>query len=477
MTLTNRLTLFFLVSEACLLIVVSVAVYVLTRTHLLQQLNDRGSSTLDTLMAATEIEADGLEWEPKDRRMLFRGDVPPIWGVYDHSGGRIDGYSDDILSLNQYATNLPDAEQSRVNITWSGEHWRILRRKLSHDRVIGPRSDRYHELIFVTAWSVAPVHRILAWLAWSLAGVSLILWWASAFGSRWVCRRALRPVRRMAEAAKRITSDNLGDRLPISKRRDELGELAIAFNDLLARVETSFERQRRFTGEASHQLRTPLTAMLGQMEVALRRERDSEEYRRVLRSAMNQAGRLQGIVEMLLFLARADAESRMPRLKVIDLNEWLLEHLSEMWGTHPRFANLNTQLASEPVRVSVQPALLGQALFNLVENAFKYSSPDTTVRIRLIRATNALIVVEDRGIGIRAEEIPHVFESFFRSEDVRKRGIPGAGLGLAVTERIVKAFGGSLELWSEAGQGSRFSITLPLEESLQSLESDESGCR
>jgi heavy metal sensor kinase len=305
-----------------------------------------------------------------------------------------------------------------------------------------------------------PIHRDLRQLALTLGGVSLGVWFIAALLGRRFVRRALSPVRDMAEATKAITADDLAVRLPVPTPPDELRDLAVAFNETLARVQDSFERQQRFTGEASHQLRTPLTAMLGQMEVALRHNRDAGEYRRVLESSFEQAGRLRGLIETLLFLARADAEAALPDLEDLNLSRWLPKHLTETWANHPRFRDIRIEVRSEVAIVRAQPALLGQALDNLVDNALKYSGANSTIEVHLTAgAGEATIEVIDRGPGIAAVDLPHVFEPFFRSADARQRGIPGVGLGLAVTARIVAAFGGRVSATSDT-TGSTFTIRL-----------------
>lgn len=468
MTLTNRLTLFFLAALAVVLTAFSGTMYTLARTHLFRQLNERATATLDTLVAAAEVEADGLEWEPKDRRMMLRGDgQQPLWAVYDETGQPLDGSPDHVQQLDNHAAPGPDMQQSRVNVTWGGDHWRVVRRTLRHPTPEAVRSvetrKRYRTLVFVTAWPAAPVHDTLRTLAWSLGGVSVVLWLAAGLCGRWACRRALLPVSRMTESAKRITSEGMGERLPVPVARDELHDLAVAFNNLLSRLQDSFERQRRFTGEASHQLRTPLTAILGQMEVALRRDRDPDEYRRVLTSAVTQAKRLRGIVEMLLFLARADAEARMPHLEQVDLSGWLPEHLAGTWSTHPRFADLSFESpGGTPVLADAQPALLGQAIDNLLDNAFKYSAAGSRVVVRSYTQDGvAVIRVEDSGRGLAAEDRYRVFDPFYRSADVKKSNISGVGLGLAVTARIVTAFRGTVTAESRGEGGSCFAILLP----------------
>jgi signal transduction histidine kinase len=201
--------------------------------------------------------------------------------------------------------------------------------------------------------------------------------------------------------------------------------------------------------------------MLGQVEVALRRERPSEEYRHVLAVVRTQAEHLRGIVEALLFLARADAEAEVTADEV-DLAEWLPEHVAQ-WAHHPRAADVELRVTTPgPVAVRAQPLLLGQLLDNLLDNALKYGQPDTPVTVTVGREEGGVTVsVEDQGRGIAAEELGRVFEPFYRSADARRIGQAGSGLGLAVARRIATAFGGGLTAESEAGRGSRFVLRLP----------------
>ncbi len=292
MTLTNRLTLFYLVTLAVVLAAFAGSAYGLMRTILFRQLSERSTAMLDTLVAAAEIEPDGIDWEPEKRKLLFSGESErQNWAVFDGSGKRVDGANDAEHPLKAFAVPEADLEQSRFDVTWSGQPWWVIRRTIHHPRPETIRSHRrpgkvrYRTLVFVAAWPVAPLHQTLGTLLWCVAEVRRLVWLAAAGAGRWLSRRALAPVTRMAQAVRGITVHDLGERLPLPHPHDELHELAASFNGLLTRLQESFERQRQFTGEASHQLRTPLSVMLGQIEVALRRERDSEAYRQVLGTA------------------------------------------------------------------------------------------------------------------------------------------------------------------------------------------------
>ncbi len=316
-------------------------------------------------------------------------------------------------------------------------------------------------LVLATVASLDPLEAGQRNVALVLVALSLVVWLLAALVGWRLCKRALLPVTRMAKAAGSMSMADGTARLPIPGTRDELDLLAGSFNGLLDRLHQEFERQKRFTGDASHQLRTPLAALLGQLEVARRRERSVEEYQRVLDEVHGEALRLRQIVESLLFMARAESEAGMPELEPVEMVLWVRERLSCRRRGGERAGDLVERLTTEaPVFVQVQPQLLGQALENLLDNACKYSDAGTPINVELGReGAYVTLAVEDQGVGIDREDLVHVFEPFYRSVKSRRR--PGVGLGLAVVERIATVFGGSVRAESEPGRGSRFVIRLP----------------
>lgn len=459
MTLTTRLTLFFLSALGLVLTAFSITLYLLAHHHLHRQLHDRAAATLATLMARAEIDPEGVEWELKSTR---RESEYHHGAVFQTDGERLEGDAE----LECYR-DQSISEKRGLAAEIDGRGWHVVRQMIAHPnpetlpQTLEP--NRYRSLTFVVAYPTAPVDATLRTLASSLAGSSLLVWLAAAFAARWVCRRALRPVTAMAGAARKFSPNQLVERLPLPAAKDELHDLAGAFNDLLTRQQNAFERQKRFTGEASHQLRTPLTAMLGQLEVALRRDRDPGEYRSALTTAKTQALRLQEIVESLLFLARADAEAHRPELQCIDLRTWLGEYLHDTWGAHVRWPDIRLHLpTSADIVIKIHPVLFGQALGNLLENALKFSPPGSDVDVRVeSHAGTISLAVSDQGCGISAADQPHIFKPFFRAASARTSGTTGVGLGLAITAHIVETMGGKLIWHSLTGSGSRFQIEFP----------------
>jgi heavy metal sensor kinase len=473
-TLTTRLSLFFLAMLAVVLAGYSVALYLLARTHLYRQTEDRLQAVLNTLAAAAEVGPGGVEWERSERPPGLGLDTPGeelVWLVQNERGrvleqSRPTARADFLVGV---AERLGREQHTADEVEGRGESWQVGQRWLrstgdapSPTRPAPGQESRHRALAITVAISLEPVRGTLWLLAAALTGVSLAVWLLALAAARTVCRRALRPVSRMAASTRAMDAADLGRRLPAVATGDELEELSRAFNGLLDRVQESFERQRRFTGDASHQLRTPLTALLGQVEVALRRERTPEEYRQVLATVQRQAVHLGRIVEALLFLARAAAEARLPDLVPISLEAWLVEHL-RTWSEHPRAADLRLERApAPPARVEVQPALLGELVNILIANACKYSVPGSPIALRLAHADGLVrLSVEDQGCGIAAEDLPHLGQPFFRSAEARRRGIAGVGLGLAIARRLAEAFGGTLAIASREGVGSQFTVSLP----------------
>ena len=313
----------------------------------------------------------------------------------------------------------------------------------------------------LAAWaSLEPVESEIRSLAATLPLLSLVLWALAAGIGRHFGRRALAPLTVMAESARTMPFDDC--RLPSPGTRDELEDFARSFNGLLDRLHVALERQKQFTGQASHQLRTPLAALIAAIEVARRRPRTVEEHERVLDRLHDDAVRLWRVVEALLFLARAEAEAGLPDLERLDLAAWAAEQL-RAWNGHERAADLRFEGSDkDPLWTQAHRPLLGQLLDNLIENACKYSGPDTPIIVRVWREPDVVaLAVEDRGCGISPEDLPHVFEPFYRADSARQLGHAGVGLGLAVARRIATTHGGTITANSTPGSGCRFVVRLP----------------
>ena len=475
MTLTTRVSTYFLVVLAGVLAAFSATLLLMSRSYLYRHADDQLQSTLSILVAAVEVGEDGVEWEPQERELLREGKAGAshiVWMVADDQGRRLDENQVDTAQriLDEWAVDFAMAEDSHAVVAADGRHWRLARRVVRSPaatvspaaRPAAPEEAKPAAVILTAGISLEPSQATLRTLAASVGSLSIGFWLLAAATGRAVCRRALAPLAGMAAAARSIRAAELQRRLPAPASGDELENLGQAFNGLLDRLQESFQRQQRFTGDASHQLRTPLTIMLGQVEVALRRDRTPEEYRRALENVAVQSARLRQIIEMLLFLSRADSEARLPHLETLDLREWLKGHLQQ-WSAHSRRGDVHLEIeADRPLRIQAHPPLLGQLIDNLLDNACKYSEPGTRVTVRAQEtAQGCRLSIEDAGCGIPAEETSHIFKPFYRTPDARQNGHEGVGLGLAVAQRIAGAFGGSISVTSQVAHGSRFTVELP----------------
>ena len=469
MSLVTRVSIAFLIALALALGGFSISLYYLGGLRLRLALDQDLEATLDGF-------PDCVRSEDQPDRVT--------WAIYDEGGRRVEGRPRAGRPMILDGRDLgPLAVDVATTVEGSdGIRWRVLARKIGGGPHRGPHeakgkerhphqpadierkdstADRERPGRVLAAWSsLAPVEADLRWLAAILPLISLGLWALAAVIGRHFARRALVPLMLMAESARTMPFEDC--RLPSPGTRDELEDFAQSFNGLLERLGVTLERQRQFTGQASHQLRTPLAAVIAAIEVARRRPRTVEEHERVLNRLHDDANRLWKIIEALLFLARADAEATLPHMERLDLAAWATDHLRN-WSNHERASDLGFERCGEdpPWAVAHRP-LLGQLLDNLLENACKYSDSGSPIVVRTWSERDAVeLSVEDRGQGIPGGDLSRVFEPFYRAESARRLGRAGVGLGLAVARRISEAHGGTITAASEPGQGSRFLLKLP----------------
>lgn len=300
---------------------------------------------------------------------------------------------------------------------------------------------------------------------WSL-GVTIASVGAGALalslaGGWWLVGRALSPIDRISHTARAMVEGDFEARIPIDRVENELGQLARALNAAFDQVYASLERQRRFTADASHELRTPLATVSTEVQWALGRPRDLDEYRRSFEACGRAAERMQSVVERLLALARTDAGAGEHPADEVRLDEVVRDAARDV-ASLARAQGIVVHVEAPPTTVRGDRERLLEAVTNLITNAVQYNREAGDVRVRLTRAGEAIaLVVEDTGVGIDAGDVTRIFEPFFRADEARSRDVGGAGLGLAVTRAIVERHGGRIRCESAPGTGTTFTITLP----------------
>jgi heavy metal sensor kinase len=284
----------------------------------------------------------------------------------------------------------------------------------------------------------------------------------AGIGGYWLTRRNLTPLASMAEQARRITHSNLETRLDAGDAAEELATLSTSFNELLSRLDQSFDHMRRFVADASHELRTPISIIRGEADVALSHDRSAVEYKQALALVLDESRRLSRLVDDLLNLARADAGRVKLRFEEFYLNDLLTECCR---SAHTLASSRGVTIecpSHDDVAFHGDEELVRRMVMNLIDNAIRYTPAGGRVTATLeSRGGDVAIRIADTGTGIAPEVAPHVFERFYRGDKARSRQDGGFGLGLAIVKWIAESHQGAVELASTPGAGSTFTVTLP----------------
>ena len=302
---------------------------------------------------------------------------------------------------------------------------------------------------------------------------------AAAFGGFYTAKKAFDPIDRIVRTAQSISAKHLDKRLDIGKVDDEVTRLSKTLNDMFDRIEEAFKLQKQFTADASHELKTPLTILLGEMEVALQNPRTTEDYQNILTSAVEEIKRITNIVDDLLTIARLESGQLRFQKSPIRVDELLLDAISKTSGYASQHSVSisyevldNSAHDSEEVFVEGDRDKLLSVFINLLDNAVKYSRRDSTIKV--VQTTEekfAQLQIIDKGIGISSENLPYVFDRFYRGDKSRSADNDqvesptrrrGSGLGLSISKFLIEAHGGSVTLESAEGKGTTVVVRLPV---------------
>lgn len=277
-----------------------------------------------------------------------------------------------------------------------------------------------------------------------------------------MARKALRPVDHIRRAAVKISSSNLDEKIDIAGRKDELSRLAETFNAMIKRLKDSFQRINQFSIDVSHELKTPLTILKGETEVALRKEREKRDYQILLMSNLEEIDRMSCIIDDLLLLSKADTREIKLNVEEVALRDLVIDVCMDMKVVADKKSVSIETSELEDIRLKGDELKLRRMLLNIVENGIKYSHVGGKVSVSsYLNNGYAKIDVKDNGIGISEEDIKYIFDRFYRADRSRKRE-SGSGLGLSISRWIAEAHKGGIEVKSQPAQGSMFTIKLPI---------------
>ena len=465
-TVRARLTLWYVTALAAVLIVVGGLIYVLLARALYARVDDNLRSVMQIAMTSLANDlAEGQDTEDAARSTAKElASRQQMLAIYDADGrlladeGRERSLEIVLPALDQVPS---DDELLRTVVEKKDDD---DRHRLAFRRVtIAPSGTRYVVAIGNdlerTDEELESLRRILGYVV----PMALV---AAGFGGWFLARHSLSPVVAMAERARRIGVENLGERLPVVNPRDELGQLAATFNELLARLEASLTQQRQFMADASHELRTPVTTARTAAAVALQQShREEHDYRQSLEIIEQQTTRLSRIVDDMFTLARADAGNYPVQHTPMYLDEVVDEVVRAA-----RVLASSRDVAVEAVTVPSSPFtgdedLIRRLIVNLLDNAIRFAPRDTSVRAQLDRGADGYAIsISDRGPGIPAENQPHIFERLYRGDTASGRARPdgGAGLGLALARWIANVHGGDVTLAQSSEAGTTFVVSLPM---------------
>lgn len=463
----GKLTAWYILVFGVVLACFCVSIYVMMESKLLHSVDHR-LKTMAELISKTELCAVPNFLPPDFERRLNRifgtrpvGKFVRVLDLSGEIGSRTENLTDDKIPVNKklvrevvakgeiiYETQYPLGPKVPIRFI----NYPVRRFKLN--KVYGVvQVGTSLEFVRESMRNLVVVFLVLV--------PSLLL--AASLMGFFLAGKSLKPIREIARTTRHITVNNLDERITVPVARDDIGQLAATINGMLDRLSLSFQKTAQFTADASHELRTPLTIMQGELEITLRGERSVEEYMDTLGSSLEEVERMSKIVNDLLLLSKSDMGQEVVCNDPVDLEllvEGLLSHFKIL--AEAQQIELSSSI-SEVATVLGDQLKLRQLLVNLLTNAIRYTPEGGKVNLTLKNVDSGVeIAIADTGIGIPENDIPQIFDRFYRADKARSRQYGGSGLGLSIVKSIVNSHSGSIKVESIVGEGSVFTVTLPV---------------
>ena len=443
LTIKTRITLWYALLLLFILVVFNVFIYMVTSRILLK--NNEDLLVEDTRQVFSIIQSEGylLRFETPYKIIATNSDFV----IFDSSGKT--SLSNDI---QPEIVSLPIEKEQLKYVSVNNTRWVVADTAIKiEDKIVGwVRVSRSLEFTMKVLKNL----RIIIYVS-----IPLYILLAS-FGGFFLASRALRPIDRITKIAKEISKGDLSRRIKMKNSVDEVGRLADTFDEMLDKLESSIKKERQFASDASHELRTPIAVINAQVEQALSFRRKVNEYREALKTVGNEGRKMNHIISQLIMIYRSEEGQYKFNFEVIELNE-IMSDIVEEFKTIADLKEIKIDfMPADKIMVKADQTLITRLFINLMENAMKYTGENGKITINIGQdKQNAIVKIEDTGIGIPEKDIPYIFDRFYQAESSRSGS--GSGLGLSIVKWIVNIHKGSIDLKSDINEGTTFIIKLP----------------
>jgi heavy metal sensor kinase len=443
-----RLTVWYLIAIMLLLVAFGTVAYFMLSKSLYRNLDNALRARLAELESSIVVENNQISFEQKFNDFIL---------IYDANGALLQRLGPNVRfsNIEEMVERALFGEGSYLTTpTTEGQDVRLYAAPFNLDSqtriavIVGRRTREIRDMLSI--FRVVIFYSALAVVL--LAGV----------GGMFLANRTLKPVDHITDIAREIGEGDLSRRIDIQSE-DEMGRLAATLNAMISRLEEAFQKQRQFAADASHELRTPLAIIQAESSLALDKKRTQAEYRKSLELVSQEVAYMSEIIGNLLLLARDDAGSEPLNFQEVNVKDLFTELSSDLEVIAQEKGVAFDLGPMDNLIVKADRHRLRQLFLNILDNAIRYTPSGGTVSSSLVRKNgSALVSISDTGIGIPGEDLPFIFDRFYRVDKARSRAEGGMGLGLAIASSIVKLHGGEIEVESQVGKGTTFHITLPL---------------
>jgi len=444
LTIRSKITLWYASLLLVLLVIFNVFIYMTISKILYQDTEDLLKSDAHQVFLIIQSEGFNIHFDIPYKIIA----TSTYFVIFDVNGNT--GIKSEILPE---IVNLPIGQEQFRNISIDRTNWIVYDTPVKNNgEVIGwIRVSRSLESSNNTLFNL----RIIMFISVPLYGL------IASIGGLFLAKRALRPIDYITKTAQEISKGDLTQRLKLNKTEDEVGKLAVIFDEMLDKLENSIKKERQFASDASHELRTPISIITAQAEEVLRSKHEIKEYKEAIETVRDESKKMSHIISQLLMIYRSDEGRYKFNFEILNLNMIIEDIVNEFQDV----ANANglsiSFKAEEEIKIKADQTLITRLFINIIDNAIKYTNRDGKINIGLSKMNNcSVIVIEDTGIGISEKDMPHIFDRLYQVD--KSREDRGSGLGLAIAKWITELHKGEIKVESKLSVGSKFVIKLPL---------------